>query len=488
MTQCTAITHTNKTSHTHTDKPTNPYPTPPQMSGREKGIYQIFVLVAAAITLAFCGVCYGALLLFHDALNPAPLSYLAVSLAAFIAVIAEGGSRPEEWRTVPGRGISRYRRAVTQRQWLWMTASVALLLVLSRDPEISRAYIVIIEVLALPMFYALNRWGYQSFMRNLIRKRPHWKLRSVVVGPDYWVNEVIAKLGTARNSLEECGVYRIHAESELEHLVSWIESRDIDLLIFPARELPDNWAPHLIALGERRGFNCWLPIELSRRHGCRFNLYRTGDMDLLTPPVLPLANTFNRMMKRAFDLAVSSVVIPTILLPLMVFVKLIHRRHSPGPLFFRQQRMGENGKSFEVIKFRTMNVNNDNEARQATKSDPRIFKGGAMLRKLSLDEFPQFLNVFRGEMSVVGPRPHLACHEREFEQFYERYGMRRLVKPGLTGLAQIRGYRGEVRNPRDVRGRARCDLVYLWGWCMALDLRIIFLTAWQVVRPHHNAY
>jgi lipopolysaccharide/colanic/teichoic acid biosynthesis glycosyltransferase len=150
--------------------------------------------------------------------------------------------------------------------------------------------------------------------------------------------------------------------------------------------------------------------------------------------------------------------------------------------------MGENGKSFEVVKFRTMNVNNDNEARQATKADPRIFKGGAMLRKLSLDEFPQFLNVFRGEMSVVGPRPHLACHEREFEQFYERYGMRRLVKPGLTGLAQIRGYRGEVRNSRDVRGRARCDLVYLWGWCMALDMRIIFLTAWQVVRPHHNAY
>ena len=92
------------------------------------------------------------------------------------------------------------------------------------------------------------------------------------------------------------------------------------------------------------------------------------------------------------------------------------------------------------------------------------------------------------DRTLIWDQRHLMHALREFEQFYERYGMRRLVKPGLTGLAQIRGYRGEIRNPRDVRGRARCDLVYLWGWCMALDLRIIFLTAWQVVRPHHNAY
>jgi lipopolysaccharide/colanic/teichoic acid biosynthesis glycosyltransferase len=194
------------------------------------------------------------------------------------------------------------------------------------------------------------------------------------------------------------------------------------------------------------------------------------------------------MGKRVFDIVVSLAVITTVLLPLMVVVACIHRRYARGPLFFRQDRLGENGKVFEVIKFRTMKVNNDCEDRQASSADPRIFRGGGRLRKLSIDEFPQFLNVLRGDMSVVGPRPHLEIHERRFEQFYERYGMRRFVKPGVTGLAQIRGYRGEVKNPKDIRGRGRYDLIYVRNWSLALDFKIVLLTAMQVVRPHDNAY
>lgn len=458
------------------------------ISEREKGLHQIFVLLVAFGILLYCGLCYGIMLLARQWVDPAPLSYTAFALAAFVGLLAEGGSRPEEWRLVPGRGFGRFRRAVAQRQWLWMTVAVALLLALSRDDRISRAYMLVIEITAFPLFYSLNRWGYPAFLQQLVRRSPHWRLRSVVIGPAVWVEEVRVRLGSSRNVMNDCGVYHIDEATMYEDLAGWIESSSIDLLILPARTLPDSWVIRLIALGERRGFRCWLPLELSRRYGWRFNLQRVGGLDVLTPPSLPLANTFNRMLKRGFDLSVSLLVIPTLLLPLMVLVKLIHRRHSPGPLFFRQERLGENGKVFEVIKFRTMRVDNDCEAKQATQGDARIFKGGQMLRKLSLDEFPQFLNVLRGEMSVVGPRPHLESHERDFERFYERYGMRRFVKPGVTGLAQVRGYRGEIHRPRDIRGRARYDLVYLGNWCLSLDLRIVILTAWQVLRPHRNAY
>ncbi|MEY4299813.1 MAG: hypothetical protein RIR25_1049, partial [Verrucomicrobiota bacterium] len=177
-----------------------------------------------------------------------------------------------------------------------------------------------------------------------------------------------------------------------------------------------------------------------------------------------------------------------VVLPLMAIVALIQRRQSPGPIFFRQDRVGENGKIFQILKFRTMKVENDNEARQASLKDERIYPGGRWLRRLSIDEFPQFFNVLQGEMSVIGPRPHMIEHEREFEKFHELYGSRRYVKPGVTGLAQVEGYRGEVKDARDIRGRARYDLFYVKHWCLALDVRLTLQTILHVVSPPEKAY
>ena len=438
--------------------------------------------------LAYCGLCYGGMLLFREWVDPAPFSYARFALVGMVGLLAEGGSRPDEWRATPGRGVGRFRRSVAQRQWLWMSVSVALLLVLSRDIRISRAFVVFFEMTSFLLLYASNRWGHPAFVKFLIHRSPHWKLRAVVVGPEDWLRGVQCRLGSVSDVVHQSGDYIVRDDTKLQDLVSWIEQRGIDLLVMPARLLPDFWVIQLMALGERRGFRCWLPLDVPRRAGLRFTIQRMGELDVLTPPEHPLGNTFNRMLKRGFDIAFALFVMTTVLLPLMAAVWVMHRLYSPGPLFFRQNRLGENGKIFQVVKFRTMHVNNDNEGRQACKSDPRIFKGGGLLRKLSIDEFPQFLNVLRGEMSVVGPRPHLESHEREFEKFYERYGMRRMVKPGVTGLAQVRGYRGEIMKPGDIRGRARYDIIYLGCWCVSLDFRIIFQTALQVIRPHRNAY
>jgi lipopolysaccharide/colanic/teichoic acid biosynthesis glycosyltransferase len=193
-------------------------------------------------------------------------------------------------------------------------------------------------------------------------------------------------------------------------------------------------------------------------------------------------------VKRIFDMVFSAVVVATILPSLCVVVWLLHRRQSPGPLFFKQERVGKNGVPFQVYKFRTLHVHNDDEAKQVTKDDSRVFKGGQLLRKLSIDEMPQFLNVLLGDMSVVGPRPHMEQHDCEFREIFERYGVRRYVKPGVTGLAQVKGFRGEINRPQDLRHRARLDNFYVTHWCLYMDLKIIAATGWTVIKPPKTAY
>ncbi len=202
----------------------------------------------------------------------------------------------------------------------------------------------------------------------------------------------------------------------------------------------------------------------------------------------PLEDPISRLSKRLFDVAISLPVVLFVLPVLAAFVSLVHRRHSPGPLLFRQLRTGIRNQPFEILKFRTMTLSNDDPARQATAQDTRIFRGGKFLRRTSIDEFPQFLNVLRGEMSLVGPRPHMLKHDEQFAAVFRSYHVRSLVKPGLTGLAQVRGFRGEAKSNEDVTRRVQCDIEYIERWSPLLDAVIIFKTAWQVIRPPKTAY
>ena len=202
----------------------------------------------------------------------------------------------------------------------------------------------------------------------------------------------------------------------------------------------------------------------------------------------PLECPFNRILKRTLDIAVSLPVVLFIIPPLSLFVWLMHCWQSPGTLFFRQRRTGIRFRAFDIYKFRTMAVHNPDEAVQATESDPRVFAFGRWLRRLSIDELPQFINVLTGEMSVVGPRPHMVEHDAEFEKVAVAYRLRSFVKPGITGLAQVQGFRGEARKPEDVLDRVRLDVHYLENWSLGMDWNIIFRTAWQMLRPPKTAY
>lgn len=180
--------------------------------------------------------------------------------------------------------------------------------------------------------------------------------------------------------------------------------------------------------------------------------------------------------KRLFDLALATAALVA-LLPLMVATALLIKLDSRGPVFFLQKRNGFNGQAFDIFKFRTMNVLEDGPAiKQATRDDPRVTRLGRWLRKSSIDELPQLLNVIRGEMSLVGPRPHATSHNSEYEKLIANYAFRHHVKPGLTGWAQINGYRGETRHVEQMRQRVEHDLWYINNWSPWLDLRIVLQT------------
>lgn len=214
-----------------------------------------------------------------------------------------------------------------------------------------------------------------------------------------------------------------------------------------------------------------------------------GELNFLTFVDEPLLNPINNWIKRCIDIAIALPVVVFILPPLCGLVWAAHRLQSPGPLFFRQKRHGRGRDVFEILKFRSMHVRPPgDEARQASAADERVFRFGRFLRRTSLDEFPQFINVLRGDMSVVGPRPHLTAHDDAFEKHIHVYRSRHFVKPGITGYAQIHGLRGEIAAPAQIVERVRKDIYYVTHWTPRLELWIVLKTIHQVLFPPRSAY
>ncbi len=194
------------------------------------------------------------------------------------------------------------------------------------------------------------------------------------------------------------------------------------------------------------------------------------------------------VVKRAEDLVLGSIILTLISVP-MLFIALAVKLTSKGPVIFKQKRYGLNGEKVTVWKFRSMTVceNQEDDLKQATKNDPRITPLGAFLRRTSLDELPQFINVLQGTMSIVGPRPHAVAHNEFYRKEIDGYMLRHMVKPGITGLAQVKGFRGETKDINLMKERIRYDLEYIRTWSLFLDLKIIFLTIFKGFRSE-NAY
>jgi putative colanic acid biosysnthesis UDP-glucose lipid carrier transferase len=209
---------------------------------------------------------------------------------------------------------------------------------------------------------------------------------------------------------------------------------------------------------------------------------------------LPVVSVFespfygaNGWLKRAEDVVIGSLLL-ALIAPLMLYIAIRVKLGSSGPVFFRQRRYGLNGEEIRVMKFRSMTVTEDGaQVTQATKNDQRITPFGATLRRLSLDELPQFINVITGEMSIVGPRPHAVAHNEMYRKMIHGYMLRHKVKPGITGWAQVNGWRGETDTLEKMEQRVSHDLYYIQNWSLLFDLRIIFMTVFGS-RTRNNAY
>lgn len=196
----------------------------------------------------------------------------------------------------------------------------------------------------------------------------------------------------------------------------------------------------------------------------------------------------SKFLKRSFDIIFSLFTIIFVFSWLCPILAVLIKLESRGPVFFVQLRTGRNGEHFRCYKFRSMCVNHEADEKQATRNDHRITKIGAVLRKTSLDELPQFFNVLIGNMSIVGPRPHMISHTEQYSQLTEKFKVRHSLKPGITGWAQICGYRGEVNNAEAILNRIDADMWYMKNWSFQLDLKIIFLTFWITLKGDKNAY
>lgn len=213
-----------------------------------------------------------------------------------------------------------------------------------------------------------------------------------------------------------------------------------------------------------------------------------GELPILSLRSEPLDDVGNRIKKRSLDIIVSFLVIIFILSWLVPVLGLLIFLDSGLPIFFKQLRTGKDKIPFYCWKFRSMKSNKEADVKQATQSDNRITRIGKFIRKTSLDEFPQFINVFRGEMSLVGPRPHMVKHTSDYSQMVDDYMIRQFIKPGITGWAQINGYRGEITIPEQIQMRVNKDLWYLENWTLWLDIQILFLTLYYIFKGDKNVY
>lgn len=213
-----------------------------------------------------------------------------------------------------------------------------------------------------------------------------------------------------------------------------------------------------------------------------------GYIPILSLRSIPLDDVVNQLIKRFFDIVFSMLIIVFVLSWLTPILAYFIKKESKGPVFFMQMRNGLNYKEFNCYKFRSMKPNEDADIEQVSKNDPRITNIGRFMRKTSIDELPQFLNVFLGEMSVVGPRPHMVSHTEMYAQKVDKFMVRHFIKPGITGLAQTNGFRGEVENDQDIIYRVKYDIFYMENWSLLLDLKIIFMTLVNAIKGEEKAY
>src|SRR5437868_8209134 len=285
--------------------------------------------------------------------------------------------------------------------------------------------------------------------------------------------------------IDNGGLPLLGTRNQLEQVIHDHGITQVILLEFP---LFSEANQNVIQICDQLGIRLLILSDLEERLHHSVTHFEDGGFRFIGLREEPLENPLNRFLKRAIDIVIAFPVMLVVFPVLAAIVFMAQRLQSPGPLFHAQNRAGMQNRQFKIYKFRTMRSNNGELSRQASAEDERVYPLGKWFRKLSIDEVPQFWNVLRGDMSIVGPRPHLIEHNQQFSKFLANYHVRTFVKPGITGLAQVRGFRGEARNNADIENRVACDIEYLENWNLSLECAIILRTFAQLILPPRSPY
>ncbi len=274
---------------------------------------------------------------------------------------------------------------------------------------------------------------------------------------------------------------------DVDHLDEFVRKNGVDEVYFTLSGNEEHALRSVIKLTDDQVVQFYYVPQIPRFISRTFDLHHVGRIPVLSIRRNRLKNILNRLAKRTFDVAFSSIVLlfsPIVFIPVAIAIKM----SSPGPVFFKQLRTGYRGNAFKCWKFRTMRVNAKADTMQAVKDDPRKTRVGEILRHTSIDELPQFINVWLGDMSVVGPRPHMLKHTEDYSKLIDKYMVRHLIKPGITGWAQVNGYRGQTEELWQMEKRVEYDVWYIENWSFLLDLKIIARTVVNAVKGEQNAF
>ena len=278
-------------------------------------------------------------------------------------------------------------------------------------------------------------------------------------------------------------------QRSLDDLMHVVEKREVDeVFLSMANKYDDEWLQMLLDACEQQVIRVFYVPESYSSKERRTIPLEFGNAYVMAQYNEPLMNVKNRFKKRIFDLVITIPFLFLVFPFVYLIVALVTKLTMPGPVFFKQKRTGYDGKEFWVYKFRSMKMNDDADSVQATKDDPRVSKWGQILRHTNIDELPQFINVLKGEMSIVGPRPHMLAHTEYYSARIGHYMIRHFVKPGISGWAQTHGLRGETKTVDDMARRVEMDIWYIEHWSLWLDVSIILKTIKDVITGDEMAY
>lgn len=418
--------------------------------------------------------------------------YLLFSLNAVWLAVAAAKNVYNEKYILSFESFSK----VSVKAYLYFLSIVIILLFFFRLMLLSRVFItVVLSSLAITLL--LNRFLYLGIF-YYFKKRLWMVNRVVIIGYNPLSKKLVEYLNEDRLNKEVVGFCEeyenVHELSNYPILSNVADTLEV-CKRYGATEIYSTLAPEhnpsLYQIIQSADENC-IRFRIVPDMGLFFN--RQMHIDYLREiPVIslrnePLEDLGNRIKKRVFDIVVSFFVVVFVLSWLVPLIGLLIWLESKGPIFFAQQRTGKNGNNFNCLKFRSMKVNSKANELQATADDDRLTRTGKFLRRTSLDEFPQFINVLRGDMSIVGPRPHMLKHTRDYSRVIGQYMVRQFLKPGITGWAQVNGHRGETRELGQMEKRVEHDLWYLENWSLFLDLKIMIMTAFNSLKGEANAF